>query len=115
MKIAVTTTDGNKVNQHFGKAENFYVFEIIDNNLKSIEVRGVEPYSKSGSDSFNNSDIHYSLDSITVIYNVIKDCDILYTQQIGEKPLRSLNELGISVKLCNCSVDSLINCEGKCS
>ena len=39
MKIAVTYDNGN-VFQHFGKTENFKVYEVEDNKVVSSEVIG---------------------------------------------------------------------------
>lgn len=114
MKIAVTTTDGVNVNQHFGKADSFYIYEVKNGELKNIEKRDVKPYCDSGSDTMPDPNHNYSVDKLLLAFEVIKDCKILYTQQIGKKPEQGLHNMGITVKLCNCPIESVVGCSGEC-
>ena len=42
-KIAVATSDGIVVNQHFGHADKFYIYEIQDDIFTKVEVRQTAP------------------------------------------------------------------------
>ncbi|MBP5180787.1 MAG: hypothetical protein J6127_05815 [Clostridiales bacterium] len=43
-RIAVASTDGYTIDKHFGKADKFYIFEVInDEDVNEIEVREAEP------------------------------------------------------------------------
>ncbi len=54
MKIAVTYDNGN-IFQHFGKTENFKVYEVEDNKVVSSEVIGsTEPARRTGRPSFRS-------------------------------------------------------------
>lgn len=114
MKIAVTTTDGVKVNQHFGKAEKFYIYELSVNCIKFIEIKYVNSYCDNIDGERVDPGHKYSVDKLSLVYKPISDCEVIYTQQIGEKPLKGLIEKGIAVKICSCAVQSIVGCSGKC-
>jgi len=114
MRIAITTKDGVTVNEHFGKAKEFYIYDIADGALKAIEKREVTPYCASAEGETLNPNHEFSIDKFGVVYDAIKDCNVLYTQQIGDTPKEKLKEMGVMVQLCSCKVESLIGCNGKC-
>lgn len=115
MKIAITTKDGKNVDQHFGIAESFYIYELSGGELKTIEVRDVNPYCENEKGLPVNQDHEFALDKISKIFYTINDCKILYTQKIGVKPFNHLTELGIKVQECNCLVDTIISSNLNCS
>jgi Uncharacterized conserved protein len=42
-RVAVASTDGKYVNEHFGRAKQFLVFELNDDGYQFIELRQNEP------------------------------------------------------------------------
>lgn len=114
MRIAITTTDGVTVNEHFGKASSFYIYDIADGVLKAIEKRAVEPYCETSEGEVINPDHEFSADRFSLVYEKIKDCEVLYTQRIGDAPKAKLKGLGIVIQLCSCSIETLIACNGNC-
>lgn len=114
-KVAVTTSDGKQVDVHFGKATCFYIYNIDHNKVSFVEKRFVNAYC-SNSDQINDgSDHEYKPDNLVPIISILRDCDTLYTQQIGEKPLLGLVNQGMHVQTCNCNVDQLAGCGCKCN
>lgn len=114
MKIAVTTNDGVNVDEHFGKADKFHIYELTDSKLEFIEVRDVDSYCDSSNGATVDPNHKYSVNKLTLVYDKISDCDVLYTKQIGEKPQQGLTEKGIQIKLCSCAIESIVGCSGKC-
>lgn len=115
MKIAVTTTDGINVNQHFGKAEDFYIYDLVGGTATFLNKRNVQSYCETDEKGDAvDPDHDFSLDRFSLVYEVIKDCEKLYTQQIGDKPLEKLIDKGIKVQKCMCGIDSLPTCSGNC-
>ncbi|QQS50873.1 MAG: hypothetical protein IPM71_15015 [Bacteroidota bacterium] len=108
MKIAITTSDGNYVDTHFGKASTFFVYEVVDGALRTIEKRGVIPYCRQEGIK-STSDHTFVAEKFAIAYDLIKDCQVLITQQIGEVPKIRLKNLGIEVKLCYCAVEQVIS------
>lgn len=46
--IAVASSDGIVVNNHFGKARTFYIYEEKDDKITYVEKREVEPVCNGG-------------------------------------------------------------------
>lgn len=71
MKIAFATSDGTHVNQHFGWARVFRVYEIDQTGYRLLESRHLEP---AGDDED---------DKIQSRLNAILDCAMVYVASIG--------------------------------
>jgi nitrogen fixation protein NifX len=70
MKIAFTSTDGNKIDCHFGCAENFYVWDVQPGKAQYLEARPA-----MDSDGVE--------DKILLRTQALQDCAIVCTSQIG--------------------------------
>ncbi|MBI5748532.1 MAG: nitrogen fixation protein NifX [Nitrospinae bacterium] len=74
MKIAFATKDNITVNDHFGWCRTFAVYDVMPGGFNLLEMREIETDSSSeGSES----------DKIEKRINSIKDCTILYCEDIG--------------------------------
>lgn len=111
MKIAITSSDGVTVDQHFGKADCFYIYEAEHGKLNFVEKRDVVAYCKS---SVQSSTHNFDNDKFISVFEALKDCMKIYTKQIGDTPLQKLKEEGIEVQLCGCEIDSISGCSGNC-
>jgi nitrogen fixation protein NifB len=114
MRIAVTTTSGVKVDQHFGKAQSFSVYDVKADELELVETRMVNSYCACSEDEMPATEHKFSDDRLSMVYKRIKDCDKVYTLQIGEKPKEALKAKGIIVQPCNCNIEQIPGCSGKC-
>ncbi|MGD2034406.1 MAG: NifB/NifX family molybdenum-iron cluster-binding protein [Bacteroidales bacterium] len=91
MKIAVTSTDRKHVDTHFGKADTVYVFHIDRSGIKYLEKREIEKYC-------SDNPLHaFRAKEFDKVYEVIADCEALYTQKIGVIPARMCRVLGLKV------------------
>ena len=71
MKVAFTSTDGKTIDQHFGMARNFHVWEVGPEEARFVnEVAAI-----SGGEDEE--------DRIAARAGAIADCAIVYTVQIG--------------------------------
>ena len=114
MRIAVTTTDGVKVNQHFGKATSFTIYDIKDDRLKMVDLRQVESYCEcEGGEPFDPNH-KFKQDRFSKVKEIIEDCEKLYTLQIGDVPKEQLEIVGIAVQECKCAIDKIPTCKGEC-
>lgn len=114
MRIAVTTTSGIKVDQHFGKASSFSIYDVKANELELVETRMLNTYCKSNVEGTPEQEHKFSDDRLSMVYNRIKDCEKVYTLQIGEKPEEALKAKGIIVQPCSCNINQIPNCKGNC-
>lgn len=71
MKVAFTSSTGEMIDQHFGMADSFHVWEIGPEEARFLEK---VPIVQGGSDEE---------DKIAARVAVLGDCAIVYTMQIG--------------------------------
>ena len=107
IKVAVATTDGKQVNEHFGKSEHFAIFELGEETTH-IEDRACEKLSTGDpSHAFDPS-------KFNKIADTLKDCQKVYVTEIGKVPEAELKARGLEVVRCNCPIDQISTCGGKC-
>jgi nitrogen fixation protein NifX len=71
MKIAFTTTDGSTIDQHFGQCKKFQIWEVGPDEAAFLETVAVTTH---GGDEE---------DRIAARAELLGDCAIVYTMQIG--------------------------------
>ncbi len=84
MRIAVVSTDKKRVNERFGRAERFLIYEEKANGLILIDERMSEPLF----DSFDG-------DMLDWVADIIHDCERVYMARICDHPARLLSCRGI--------------------
>ena len=92
LRIAVVSTDGIHVDEHFGRAGRFLIFDI-DKTMTPIENRPIEQLSE------NNPDHPFDADKFSRITAQLKDCSKVYVTQIGDVPAAKLKGLGIKAEI----------------
>ena len=85
MKVAVASSDGIMVNQHFGRADSFYVYEI-QSGVKFLEKRKGVPFCHGGT-----HDDGELLDAVTLL----GDCQLVFVLDIGWGAEEALARQGI--------------------
>ncbi|HLO85131.1 MAG TPA: nitrogenase cofactor biosynthesis protein NifB [Nostocaceae cyanobacterium] len=84
--VAVATKGGGLVNQHFGHAKEFQVYEVDGNEVRFVSHRKVDHYCQGGygeKATFDN------------IVKAIADCQAVLVSKIGESPKEKLQQAGI--------------------
>lgn len=82
MKIAFATTDGINVNEHFGRAGMFAIYEITEDGYRFVELRkfaegrDVEIESTKGMGEVHDNRVQRKVDKLA-------DCKIVYLTEIG--------------------------------
>ena len=99
-RVAVASTDGESVNTHFGKAENFYIYIVDDDEgYDLLEKRNVTPVCQDG---FHNKA------SMEKHVQQFKDCKYVVASRIGDGALQSLTAAGITSMDLPGSIDDAI-------
>jgi predicted Fe-Mo cluster-binding NifX family protein len=101
MLIAVASTDGEMVNEHFGRATRFWIFDVEQSKQTLIMVRSVEPLSTG------NMDHPFEPEKMEAIQGVIKDCERVYCTKIGDRPRQELEKAGITPVIYHDSIGSI--------
>ena len=84
--VAVATKGGGVVNQHFGHAKEFQIFEVDGVEAKFVGHRKVDHYCQGGYGE------EATLDNII---GAIKDCKAVLASKIGDCPQGMLREAGV--------------------
>jgi len=101
MLVAIASTDGETVNEHFGRAERFWIFEVTDSQQSLIVVRNCQPLS--------TGDTSHPFDpaKMATVLETIKDCERVYCTKIGDRPRRELENAGISPVIYNGAIPAI--------
>ena len=90
MKIAVVSTDGKRVDEHFGQASRFLIYQLAETGPSFVEEREAEPLS------VGNPDHPFDRELFDQILQTIGDCERVYITQIGQRPASELMAEGIT-------------------
>jgi nitrogenase molybdenum-iron protein alpha/beta subunit/MoaA/NifB/PqqE/SkfB family radical SAM enzyme len=111
LRIAVASKKGIAVDQHFGQATEFYIYEYKNGNISLKERRPVTKYCRGIEDCDEGEDkVGQSIETIS-------DCHAMIALRIGEIPKALLQERGIQVftdcDYIEASIKKLIGCAQK--
>ena len=84
--VAVATKGGGRVNEHFGHAKEFQIYELSSLGVKIVGHRRVDLYCQDG---FGDED------RLQKVIRAIQDCTAVLVAKIGTPPKEKLKEAGI--------------------
>jgi len=84
--IAVATKGSGRINEHFGHAKEFQVYELSTSGAKFVGHRRVDLYCQGG---------YGEEDSLETVIKAINDCHAVFVAKVGGCPKDSLKEAGI--------------------
>ena len=87
-RVAVVSTDGTHVDEHFGNAHRFLIYDMSD-RATLVEERTTETLS------VGDPNHPFDADKFSRIAEQIEDCAIVYVTQIGKRPASELAAMGI--------------------
>ena len=90
MRIAAASSDGKLINQHFGHAKDFYIFEKEADRFRYLELRSGRPFCNGG---------EHDNDKLAGAIDLIEDCSYVLVVQIGNGAELELNKRGIIAKI----------------
>jgi nitrogen fixation protein NifX len=87
-KIAVASTDGKVVNEHFGRADKFLIVEVNDKDEFSYqETRETDIACKGGT---------HDEDGLARTVDLLSDCKYVLVKQIGPGAEYALSKKGVT-------------------
>ncbi len=84
--IAVATKGSGRVNEHFGHAKEFQIYELSASGAKFVGHRRVDLYCQGG---------YGDEDSLETVIRAINDCTAVFVAKIGGCPKNDLLKAGI--------------------
>jgi len=91
MLIAVASRSGKEIDQHFGHAERFLIYEVEGNRANLVDEKKVERYCSMDQDHPLRGDL------LKKIADAVWGCRAVACAQIGQAPLMEMERLGIDV------------------
>lgn len=88
MRVAVVSSDGKVINQHFGKASRFLIIEVDCGKIQFVEVRETKPLC--GSAEYGHAD-----GAMSRTISLISDCEAVLCARIGSCAEEELRKNGI--------------------
>lgn len=88
VRIALASSDGKVINQHFGHATSFHVFDIVDNTARFVESRDVNQCCNGGS---------HKISAFEKVAQTLSDCRGIIVAKIGEGASAFLESRGFEV------------------
>ncbi|MBI5409133.1 MAG: nitrogen fixation protein NifX [Nitrospirae bacterium] len=94
MRVAFATTDGVKVDEHFGRAGMFVVYDLMQHGFKFLETRKfADGRDAEIEDTKGMGQIHD--DRVQMKVDKLADCRIIYMTEIGGPSAARLVKKGI--------------------
>lgn len=94
-RVAVASQSGILVDQHFGQAVEFFIYDSDGDTVKFGEKRETRKYC-NGPVACDYKNKTNKTDKIDTIINMIKDCRSVLAVRIGAGPTARLEEIGIT-------------------
>lgn len=86
--VAVATKGGGLINQHFGHAKEFQVYEVDGSEVKYVAHRRIDQFCQGG---------YGEKATMNNIIQAISDCKAVLVSKVGESPKEKLQNAGIEV------------------
>ncbi len=99
VKIAVASTDGKVVNEHFGRAKYFHIFEVEGGGYKYLETRNVKPCCTQ--EGHTNA-------AFDQVIERVKDCVAIVVAKIGDGASLYMEERGFTIFEAPYFIDAVI-------
>jgi predicted Fe-Mo cluster-binding NifX family protein len=99
-KIAIASSDGESVNQHFGQATNLLIYEIGDESVTFVEEREI---------ALIHGEAAHTEQNTALFAGALHDCSALFVMRIGRRSLRSMLEKNIMVFEVDFSLNHIFN------
>jgi predicted Fe-Mo cluster-binding NifX family protein len=88
LRIAIVSTDGTNVNDHFGMAKRFLIYDC-NGEMTLVEERQTESLSAG------DPDHTFDTEKFGRIASRLKDCSRIYITKIGDTPAAKLRGMGV--------------------
>jgi predicted Fe-Mo cluster-binding NifX family protein len=87
LRVAVASKYGPAIDEHFGHAKTFWIYECSETMCRFVEKRDVEHYCLGG---------HSNQTAMNNIIKTIQDCHAVFVAKIGEGPVDKLKAVGVT-------------------
>ncbi len=89
MLIAVASKDGRDINQHFGHADRFLIYDVGEGEARLVDEKKVERYCTYDADHPLRTHV------LKAIADALAGCRAVVCSQIGQAPQMEMERFGI--------------------
>jgi len=86
LRLAVASKENISINEHFGHAKAFRIYEVTPTECRFLENREVAHYCLGNSSSQS---------AMAGILEAIRDCQAVFVAKIGDGPTEKLQAIGV--------------------
>jgi nitrogen fixation protein NifX len=102
-KVAVASTDGVSVNEHFGRAQEFFIYEVNEKGeYKLLENRKIVPQCTGDTGKHGSTSAA-----------LLADVEVVLVSQIGPGAEQQLRGQGVIALSVNSTIDKALQAYGK--
>jgi nitrogen fixation protein NifX len=102
-KVAVASTDGIMINEHFGRSKEFLIYEVDeDGTYKFLERRENTTHESNGHDQ-----------TIQTTAQLLADVEVVLVKQIGPGAEQELRSKGVIALPVNSTIEKALQAYGK--
>ncbi|MDR2427244.1 MAG: hypothetical protein LBD46_08740 [Endomicrobium sp.] len=98
-KVAFASLYGTEVDQHFGMADMFYIYEINGDNVVLSEKRRFE----------RNAERCHNDENFAKVYELLKDCDAVFSAKIGQSAAEYMIKKNLRVFEINAKIIEVLD------
>lgn len=102
MRIAVASRDGREVDQHFGHAERFLIYDVTEGKAILVGEERVEKYCSYDPEHPLRTGL------LKAIASALAGCRAVVCSQIGEAPRAEMERLGVETYVASGPVETLL-------
>lgn len=89
MQVAIVSTDGFNVDDHFGRAERFLIYEISGDTQVLMGIKLVQPLSEG------DKNHEFKPGRFSALTAQLAGSERVYCTKIGDKPAAELKKVGM--------------------
>jgi nitrogen fixation protein NifX len=105
MKVAVASQDRIVVHQHFGRATQFLIYAIENNECRLVEIRKNQPPCGTAQE---DGELGHTADPMQKAIDLLVDCRAVIVAQIGRGAVEKLSRRGIQAFVIPDFIDSAL-------
>lgn len=95
-RVAIASSDGSRVDQHFGWATRFEIYDVWSGGFFHVESR-LRKNPSCGGDCVSEANPLASIDALEESARLLKDCSVLLVSRIGPGPSAHLEAQGLRI------------------
>jgi predicted Fe-Mo cluster-binding NifX family protein len=97
LKVGVVTDDGQTISAHFGRAQYYLVYDIVDGTVRGKETRpkashhqsGIEPHAEGHHHGQEEASLHNNM------LSNVRDCEALIARGMGWGMYEAITQSGL--------------------